>query len=115
MFYHEFKKTLRVFMRQKVMIFWALIFPLVLGVFFKLALGNVKDSNNFEAIKVGVNESLLDDQYFKNFTDQMKDEDLLDFLVSKDEKILDRDDISAYIEKKDKVLLRKMGLKKAFL
>lgn len=115
MFVHEFKKTLKVFMRQKVMIFWALIFPLVLGVFFKLALGNVKDSNNFEAIKVGVNESLLDDEYFKNFTDQMKEEDLLDPIASKDDKILDKDDISAYIEKKDQVLLKKNGVRESIL
>ncbi len=115
MFAHEFKKTLKVFMRQKVMIFWALIFPLVLGVFFKLALGNVKDSNNFQAIKVGVNESLLDDEYFKNFTDQMKEEDLLDPISSKDDKILNQDDISAYIEKKDQVLLKKNGVRESIL
>ena len=115
MFYHEFKKTLRVFMRQKVMIFWALIFPLVLGVFFKLALGNVKDSNNFEAIKVGVNESLIDDEYFKNFIDQMEEEDLLDLVASKDDKILDKDDVSAYIEKKNKLLLKKNGVRESIL
>lgn len=115
MFYHEFKKTLRVFMRQKVMIFWALIFPLVLGVFFKLAFGNVKDSNNVEAIKVGVNESLLDDEYFKNFTDQMKEEDLLDPISSKDDKILDQDDVSAYIEKKDQLILKKNGVRESIL
>ena len=102
-------------MRQKVMIFWALIFPLVLGVFFKLAFGNVKDSNNFEAIKVGVNESLLDDEYFKNFTDQMKEEDLLDPISSKDDKILDQDDVSAYIEKKDKLILKKNGVRESIL
>lgn len=115
MFFHEFKKTLKVFLRQKAMIFWALIFPLVLGVFFKLALGNVKDSNNFEAIKVGINESLFDDEYFKNFTDQMKDEDLLDPISAKDEKILDQDDISAYIDKKDKVILKKNGVRESIL
>ena len=115
MFYHEFKKTLKVFTRQKVMIFWALIFPLVLGVFFKLAFGNVKDSNNFEAIKVGVNESLVDDGYFKNFTDQMKEEDLLDPISSKDDKILDQDDVSAYIEKKDKLILKKNGVRESIL
>lgn len=102
-------------MRQKVMIFWALIFPLVLGVFFKLALGNVKDSNNFEAIKVGVNESLIDDEYFKNFIDQMKEEGLLDLVASKDDKILDQDDVSAYIEKKDKLLLKKNGVRESIL
>lgn len=115
MFYHEFKKTLRVFMRQKVMIFWALIFPLVLGVFFKLAFGNVKDSNNFEAIKVGVNESLIDDEYFKNFIDQMEEEDLLEPISSKDDKILDQDDVSAYIEKKDKLILKKNGVRESIL
>ena len=102
-------------MRQKVMIFWALIFPLVLGVFFKLAFGNVKDSNNVEAIKVGVNESLLDDEYFKNFTDQMKEEDLLDPISSKDDKILDQDDVSAYIEKKDQLILKKNGVRESIL
>lgn len=115
MFVHEFKKTLKVFTRQKVMIFWALVFPLVLGVFFKLALGNVKDSNNFEAIKVGVNESLIDDEYFKNFTDQMKEEDLLDPISSKDDKILNQDYVSAYIEKKDQLLLKKNGVRESIL
>ena len=97
------------------MIFWALIFPLVLGVFFKLALGNIKDANNFQPIKVGVEKSLLEDEYFKNFTDQMKEEDLLDPVLSKDDKILDQDNISAYIENKEKVLLKKNGVRESIL
>lgn len=75
MFLHEFKKTFKVFLRQKSLLFWALIFPLILGVFFKLGLGNIVGSNDFNPIKVAINEDLLNDDNFKDFIDKMVDED----------------------------------------
>lgn len=115
MFFHEFKKTFRVFVRQKSLLFWALIFPLVLGVFFKLALGNIVNADEFEPIKVAVNEKLLDDQNFKNFTDNMIEEEILDIFPVDDDKDLDKEEIKAYIDKKDKVIVKKNGVFESIL
>ena len=115
MFFHEFKKTFRVFVRQKSLLFWALIFPLVLGVFFKLALGNIVNSDEFEPIKVAVNERLLDDQNFKNFTDNMIEEEILDISPVDYDKDLDNEEIKAYIDKKDKIIVKKNGVFESIL
>ena len=115
MFLHAFKNTFKVFARQKSMIFWSLIFPLILGVFFKLALGNIDNSNNFEAIKVGVNEDLLKDKTFKSFLDSMEDEDIFKLYKANDQKILSQKNLTAYIEKEDKIVFKSSGIKESIV
>ena len=115
MFLHEFKKTFKVFLRQKSLLFWALIFPLILGVFFKLGLGNIVGSNDFNPIKVAINEDLLNDDNFKDFIDKMVDEDFLEINPSTSEKVLDKEDITAYIDQKDKVVVKRNGIFESIL
>lgn len=110
MFYHSFKNTFRVLLRQRVMIFWCLIFPIILGSFFKLALGNVYNAGKFEQIPVGVNEELLKDEYFKNFMDDLEKEKIFKVKEARDKSVLDEDEIVAYIEEEDKIFTKKSGI-----
>lgn len=54
MFIHVFKYRLKVLMRDKSMIFWTLLFPLVLAVLFKFTFSGLGKSENFDPIPVGV-------------------------------------------------------------
>ena len=52
MFLHSFKNTFKYLLRQRDMLFWALVFPIVLGIFFKLAFGGISDNWKFKTIGV---------------------------------------------------------------
>lgn len=57
MLLHVLKNKLKVLLRSKELIFWTLIFPIVLGIFFKLALSNIATNENFKIIKIAVVEN----------------------------------------------------------
>lgn len=116
MFWHSFKNTFKFLLREKAMVFWALVFPIILGVFFKLAFGGINENYKFEPIDVGVNESLLTDENFKYFLDTMEDEDYFRIKRAKNKEILDTNpDIKAYIEEEDKIFTRKSGIEETIV
>lgn len=107
MFLHSFKNTFKVLIRDRTLIFWSLIFPLILGFFFNIALGNIKNSMEFEPINVSVKEDLRDDKYFDDFLKTLEKEKI--FKISHKNK-LDDEKITAYIKDYDKVEFKKSGL-----
>ena len=111
MFLHSFKNTFRYLLRQREMLFWALIFPIVLGIFFKLAFGGITENEKFKTIDVAVNESLLDDENFNSFMKEMEDEEYFRVTYASSADILDEDDsIKAYIDSMDKIYTKKSGI-----
>lgn len=64
MFLHSFKNTFKYLLREKAMVFWALVFPIILGILFKLAFGGITENNKFEAIEIAVSERALSDENF---------------------------------------------------
>lgn len=111
MFLHSFKNTFKYLLRQRDMLFWALVFPIVLGIFFKLALGNIVNTGKFKTIDVAVNESLMEDENFSSFMKEMEDEGYFNVTSAKSEDILDEDDsIKAYVESMDKIYTKRSGI-----
>lgn len=116
MFWHSFKNTFKFLIREKAMVFWALVFPIILGMFFKLAFGGITENNKFDPIDIGVSESAFSDQNFKNFLETMEDEDYFRITRAEDESILDTNpDIRAYIESKDKIITKKSGIQETIV
>ncbi len=68
MFKHLFINKMKVLLRNKSMLFWTLIFPFVLGTFFQLALSNIGEDYEFNAINIAVvdNEEFNSNESFKN-------------------------------------------------
>lgn len=58
MFFHSLKYELKVGLRNKELIMWLMIFPVVLGTFFKIAFGNIYNSVTVSTIPVAVVESV---------------------------------------------------------
>lgn len=116
MFLHSFKNTFKYLLRQKAMVFWALVFPIILGILFKLAFGGITENNKFETIEIAVSESALSDENFKTFLDTMEDENYFKITKSNYKKILDTNsDIRAYIEEKDKIFTKKSGIEETIV
>lgn len=110
MFLHSFKNTFKYLLRQRDMLFWALVFPIVLGIFFKLALGNIVNTGKFKTIGVAVNESLMEEENFSSFMKEMEDEGYFKVTTAKSEDVLDDDSVKAYVESMDKIYTKRSGI-----
>lgn len=51
---HIFKNKLIILLRSKEMIFWTLLFPLALAIFFNMAFSNLDNTEKFQVVKIGV-------------------------------------------------------------
>ena len=92
-------------------IFWPLVFPLVLGTFFYFAFGNINENSKFKTIDVAVNETLMQDENFKNFMNEMENEKYFKVVESKNQDILNtNDNVKAYIESWDKIYTKNSGI-----
>lgn len=105
MFMHLFSYRLKALLRDRSVIFWTLMFPLVLATFFKLAFGNLANIDSFEPIKVAVVENAYytEDTAFQMALDSLSggDSPLLEvWVVSADnaKRDLDGDRIEGIIE-----------------
>lgn len=107
MFLHSFKNTFKILIRDKSLIFWSLIFPIILGFFFYIGLGNIENSMKFEPINVSVKDGLRDDKYFDDFLDKLEKEKTFKLY---DEKNMNDEKITAYIKDYDKIEFKKSGL-----
>ena len=57
MFKHNFKYSLKILFRNKSLIFWTFIFPIILGTFFKLAFNDIENNEAFHPFDIAVVES----------------------------------------------------------
>ena len=62
MFKHLFLYRLKYLLRDRETVFWTMLFPILLAVFFNLAFSNLQAGENFETIEIAV----VDDENFKN-------------------------------------------------
>ena len=106
MFKHNFKYSLKILFRNKSLIFWTFIFPIILGTFFKLAFKDIENNEAFHPFDIAVVESdnFNNNVIFKETIKSVsKDEDNKLFnakYVSKSEadKLLENKDITGYLE-----------------
>ena len=112
MFKHIFATRLKCLLREKSLVFWTLIFPLVLGTFFNLAFSNLASAEKFEPIKIAVidNKEFREDENFKKvLSDLSKDDDKIFDITYTDEKeaeeLLTDSKIVGYIYKDEEINL----------
>lgn len=65
MFVHIFIYRFKCLFRDKILIFWSLIFPIILATLFNLALSNISNAEKYEKVKIAV----VDDQKFQENTE----------------------------------------------
>ena len=62
MFYHNFKYTLKVLLRNKGLLFWTFAFPILLGLLFNMAFKDIESKEAFDIIDIAI----VENAYFEN-------------------------------------------------
>lgn len=107
MFKHEFKYSLKVLLKSKMLLFWTLAFPLILGVFFHMAFSDIEKNEKLDIIDIAIidnksfREDLLFKETFKKLSDDKNKEKMFaitytDKLTAK--KLLEDEKITGYLE-----------------
>lgn len=101
MFIHNFKYMLKTLFRNKMLIFWTFMFPIILGTFFKMAFSNIEKSEKLDVIDIAFVGAREDSFYAKAFKGLSEGDDRLfntKFLVEDEaKKLLDSKKISGYV------------------
>ena len=63
MFFHNYKYRIKCIVKDKQMMFWTLLFPIILATLFNLAFSNLSSAENFSSINIAV---VKDDEHEKN-------------------------------------------------
>ena len=54
MFIHNLKYSLKTLVKNRMLIFWTLAFPLILGTFFKLAFSDIESNEKLDIIDIAI-------------------------------------------------------------
>ncbi len=113
MFFHIFINRLKVLTRNRSLVFWTLVFPILLGTFFNMAFSNLTSEETFNIVDIAV----VNDSNYKSNTnfsniitglsakgdDQIFNTKYVN--LDKAKKMLDDNDISGYIYVNDDINL----------
>ena len=68
MFFHNFKYSLKVLLKNKALLFWTFIFPIVLGTFYNMAFSNIEKNEKMSVMDIAIVESdnFNDNQYYNS-------------------------------------------------
>lgn len=120
MFFHNFKYSLKILLKNKMLIFWTFAFPIILGTFFNMAFSNIENSEKFDCINIAIVETqeFNDNEIYKNaFKELSKDGDNKLFNIKyvdeeKAKELLDNEEISGYLiyNGSSKIVIKKNGV-----
>jgi len=101
MFIHNFKYALKTLFKNKMLIFWTFLFPIILGVFFNMAFSNIENSEKLEIIDIAIvdEEEYRVDDFYK---------EIFETLSSGDKKLFNVNYVSLE-EAKDKLLEKEIS------
>lgn len=130
MFLHVFLNRLKCFIKDKEVVIWLFLFPILLGTMFKVAIPNAETFEKFEPANIAIvdNVEYKENTTFKeaissvsNLSNTTKDEDIM-FNVkviseSEAKELLNNNDIIGYIkvEEKPNIIVKESGFKQTIL
>lgn len=124
MFTHNFKYSLKVLFRNKALIFWTYIFPLILALLFNLAFKDIESNEVLKTIDIAVvnSESFENDTIAKNILKELSSEENKIFNIEytdleKSKELLENKEISGYIiyDNDIKIVINNNGINETIL
>ena len=121
MFLHFFKYQFKTLFRNKMVIFWTLVFPLALATFFNLAFANLTASEEFETVKVALVEEQANSQFKETLQELEKGDDkLIDLQITsldKAQQLLKDEKITGYyvVSNEIKLVVNNTGIDETIL
>lgn len=127
MFWHNFKYTIKTLLRNKMLLFWTFIFPIILGTFFNMAFSDIENKESLDIINIAIinNSDYQNDTIFKNTIESLSNKNTnnqifnityTDLSNSKD--MLAKDKITGYLTFKDNnvnITVKKSGINETIL
>lgn len=121
MFIHNFKYTLKILFKSKMLIFWTYAFPVILGTFFYLAFSDIENSEKLSIVDIAIvnNENFKNDvaytETFKELSDKNNEDRLFNIkYVSEDDAktLLKNDEITGYLilDESPKIYVKESGI-----
>lgn len=105
MYFHNFKYSLILLLKNKGLVFWTIAFPLIMAFLFNMAFSNIDNTESFKAIDIAVvNDKEYDDNIiFKNALQSLSEGEEKTFNIKyTDEKsakeLLDQGDVTAVVQ-----------------
>lgn len=126
MFFHNYKYRIKCIVRDKQMMFWTLIFPIILATLFNLAFTNLSSAEDFSTINIAIVKDLKYNDY-KEFIDTINlvsdgknDDDLFkveNTTKDKAQELLDDNNIEGYIffDEDINVVVKKSGMNQTII
>lgn len=127
MFIHNFKYSLKILLKNRILIFWTFAFPIILGTFFNMAFSNIENSEKLEIINIAIvnndefNQNEIFKQTFETLSDEQNEERLFNtkYVTEEEAKqLLQNDKISGYMKlenQKPKVIVITSGINETIL
>lgn len=127
MFWHNFKNSLKVLLRSKMLLFWTFAFPIILGIFFNMAFSNIENSEKLDIIDIAIidNEDFKDNKIFKEAFSTLSDENNEDKMfnieyvnLEQAKEQLENDKITGYLlfnEEDVKITVNSSGINETIL
>ena len=127
MFYHNFKYTLKVLLKNKTLVFWTIVWPLILGTLFNMAFSNMTESEKLNDINLGIVENvdyknnIYLSETIKKLSNEESDEHLFKTTyasIDELEKLLDEQKIDGYIlinNDETKIIVKKNGINQTII
>lgn len=127
MFVHNFKYTLKILFRNRMLIFWTFAFPIILGAFFNMAFADIETSEQLDVFDIAIvdNEDFNNNQAakeaFKVLSAKDSEERLFDtkYVTEKEaKKLLEEEKITGYVLAKGeslKVVITTSGINETIL
>lgn len=126
MFLHNFKYALKTLFKNKTLIFWTFVFPIILGTFFNMAFADIESNKKLDIINIAVvdNEQFKQNEYFKSvfkiLGDDKNEHQLFDIrYVNENQaaKLLINGEITGYVflDKEIKVVVKASGVNETIL
>lgn len=106
MFLHNFKYSIKVLFKNKMLLFWTLFFPIILGIFFNMAFSNIENSEKLDIINIAVidDEDFNKREIFKGTFETLSDKENQDRIfdikyvtLDKAKEMLEEDEITGYV------------------
>jgi len=106
MFLHNFKYSLKVLLRKKVLIFWTIAFPILLGTLFNMAFSDIENNEKLDIIDIAIvdnddfNNNLFYTESFKVLSDVDNEDRLFDITytsLENSKNMLENKEITGYV------------------
>lgn len=125
MFIHNFKYTFKSLIRNKTLVFWSFVFPLILATLFNMAFSNIINSEKLSITNIAIinNEEFNNNEIYKEtFKSLSKENENQLFNIKyvnedKAKELLDNDKIDGYLKLEDKpyITIKKNGINQTVL